>query len=221
MSISHERSWPRVRRLILGLLLLTLSACGLSDYEALMQKSQERAEHFRDEQKYLDKPVAIPTEKDKDDHEVPIADVFFRPPKGIDSTAQPQPRYNLLWEYRPGPRGSEFALVQMAFAEGDADFAKKVVGSYSNMSQVPTPERKPPWPFDSWEFNGSQYGYSINIYKGGVKQIAVVYTFGKDKRDALRKAIDLSLESLTEKTGAARQRYNQKSPWILEKPPGS
>ncbi len=220
MSISPKQRWSRTRRLVLGLLLLAVPACGLSDYEALMQKTQERVERFQDEQKYLDAPVSIPTEKDKEDHEVPLANVFFRPPKGINSKPEPQPRNGLMWKYLPGKR-SDFVVVEMAFADSDSEFANKVVNSYSGLSRVSTPERQPPLPFESWDYKDSQYGYSINIYKGGAKQIAVVFIFPWDRRDNLRKTMDLSLGSLTEKVSAARQRYNQKSPWILEKQSGS
>ena len=215
MSTSPDRRLSRARRLALGLLLLALPACGLSDYEALMQKTQENAERFRDEQKYLDAPVTIPTEKDKDDNEVRLANVFFRPPKGISTNPEPQPRNGLMWRYLS--RKSEFALVEMAFGEGDKEFADKVMSCYPGLSYISAPERQPPLPFDSWDYNDSQFGYSINIYKGGAKKIAVVYIFRKEKRDALRKAIDLSLQTLTEKESAARQRYNQKSPWKLVK----
>jgi hypothetical protein len=215
MSTSSERRWSRVRRFALGLLLLALPACGLSDYEALMLKTQENAERFRDEQKYLDAPITIPTEKDKDDNEVRLANVFFRPPKGISTKPESQPRNGLMWRYLP--RKSEFALVEMAFADDDKDFADKVMSCYPGLSFVSTPERQPPLPFDSWDYKDGQFGYSINIYKGGAKKIAVVYIFRKDKRDALRRAIDLSLQSLTDKESAARQRYNQKSPWKVVK----
>ncbi len=149
---------PRALRLSLALLLLTLPACGLSDYEALMQKAQERAEHFREEQKYLDAQVGIPSEKDKDGHDVAIVDVFFRPPKGINSEPPEKPN-NLMWKYSPRPRGSDFAYVELAFAEDDPDFPRKVMGNYPGLTQVSNPERKQPWPFDSWEFNGSRLGY--------------------------------------------------------------
>jgi hypothetical protein len=197
------------------LLLLSLPACGLSEYEGLMQKAQERADRFRDEQKYLDAPMTFPTEKDKEGHDVPLATVFFRPPKGIESKPSEKPRNNIMWQYLARPRGSEFAYVEMAFDDGEENFVNKVVGSYQRREGVPAPERKQPWPFDSWEYNDEPYGYSINIYKGGTKKIAIVYLFRKDKRDALRKAIDLSLQTLTD--NAARHRFNQKSPWKLEK----
>ncbi len=146
--------------------------------------------------------------------------MFFRPPKGINSKPEPQPRNGLMWKYLPGKR-SDFVVVEMAFADSDSEFANKVVNSYSGLSRVSTPERQPPLPFESWDYKDSQYGYSINIYKGGAKQIAVVFIFPWDRRDNLRKTMDLSLGSLTEKVSAARQRYNQKSPWILEKQSGS
>lgn len=214
MRTLPKRSGPRCRRLLLGLLSLTFSACGLNEYEGHMRKAQESWQHFDDENKFLDNPVNFPTEKNKDGHEIPLSDVFFRPPKGIDTEPQPNPRNNLMWTYLPGLKGSAFARVDMAFEKDDKDFVSNVVRNYRTNEQVPAPEHKPPWPFDSWEYNDRQYGYSINIYKGSDKKVAVVYLFVKEKRSSLRKSIELSLESMADKS--ARQRYNQKSPWKLE-----
>ncbi|MGH7221793.1 MAG: hypothetical protein ACRELF_01040, partial [Gemmataceae bacterium] len=50
----------RLRRLGLGLLLLVIFGCGLSDYEALMLKSQKNEERFREQEKYLDGPLLMP-----------------------------------------------------------------------------------------------------------------------------------------------------------------
>lgn len=214
MTTLPNRSGSACRRPLFGLLLLSLSGCSLSEYEGQMHKAQENWQHYDQENKFLDKAVIFPTVKDKDGHDVPIADEFFRPPKGIDATPEKQPRNGLMWEYRPGPKGSAFARVDLAFEQGDKDFVSRVASCYSRREQVPTPERKPPLPFDSWEYNDTPYSCSINIYKGGAQKVAVVFLFVKEKRESLRKSIELSLQSMADKT--ARQRYKQKSPWKLE-----
>jgi hypothetical protein len=224
MSTSADQCYSRVRRLGLGLLLLALPACGLSEYEGLMrEKAQKNEEHFRNEQKYLDEPVQIPTEKNKEGKDVPLANVFFRPPKGIRAKPESEPRDNLLWGYPAVPKsGGDFTYVEMAFATDNKDFTTEVLQKYQAVENLPTPQRDPPLPFDTWEFNDAQYGYSINVLKGGGRtQVAVVYWFGKGRHNALRTAMDLSLESLAvdQQAVMARQKYSQKSPWQLKPTP--
>ena len=226
-SISLDLPWTRVRRLGLALLLLAVPACGLSDYEAKMRDAQERKDRFDEEEKYLDVPVQIPTQKNKDDRDEPVANVFFRPPKGIEPKPQAQPRNSLnLWRYARVSRNSDFFWFEMAFAsDEDKDFANTVANTYTTADQatrgtreIVTPEQKTTMSFDFWEFSSGQSGYSINVLKGGRKPIAIVYCYNKARPDIVRKAIELSLQSLgiDQKANAGRQRYNQKSPWRLE-----
>ncbi|HEY7309290.1 MAG TPA: hypothetical protein VH643_08045 [Gemmataceae bacterium] len=203
------------RRLGFGLLLLALPACGLSDYEAKTLETQQRAERFDKEQKYLDEPVQMPTTPDKDGKEVKVADVFFRPPKGIG----PKPAHlgNQLWRYaRTGK--SDFVRVEMAFATEAKDFAQDVMRNYQAAENFQAPQHES---FDTWEFNDADNGYSVNVHKGGRTQVAIVYVFARGQRDNLRTAMDLSLQSLAvdQKAAAARQKYGDKSPWRLKPAP--
>jgi hypothetical protein len=206
--------------------LLTLPACGLSDYEALMRETQEREERFRIEQKYLDEPVQMPMQKDKEGHDKPVANVFFRPPKGIAAKPDAAPIIeDMLWSYRARAKGGDFASVEMAFKTTEnmelKDFIDKVFYNYPREEEPKSPKRELPLPFDTWEFDGAQYGYSINVLKGSRTPLAIVFVFGKGRRDALRTAMDLSLQSLAvdQQVFAARQKYNQKSPWRLKSKP--
>ncbi len=222
-SASTHLLLTRLRRLGLLLLLASVPACGLSDYEARMSETQKRADRFREESKSLDEPVKIPTAKDNEGKETPLAKAFFQPPKGIEARPQPEPRNNLLWKYKPKKSGSYFTYVEMAFAaEQDKDFASKVVNSYQSEQPLPTPQRTPPLPFDSWEFNDRDLGYSVNVSQKGKTKIAIVYVFRKGMREQVGRTIELSLRSLAvdQQVGAARERYNQKSPWQLGAPSG-
>lgn len=229
--ISTSLSSPsvRVRRFSLALLLLAVPACGLSDYEALMREAQERKERFDEEQTYLDAPVQIPKQKNKDGKEEPVAKLFFRPPKGIEAKPQSQPRNNLnIWRYARSKGGSDFAYVELALAEDAKDFGSTVVGSYTTEDQaihrrqsVAHPELETSMLFDVWESKSGQQGYSINVLQGKGKPLAVIYHYNKGRSENVRKAIELSLQSLAidQKAGAARGRYNQKSPWKLQSEP--
>jgi hypothetical protein len=214
----------------LALLLLGVPACGLSDYETLMDQAQKRADQFQDEKKYLDEPVKIPTKKEKEnDFELPIAEVFFRPPKGIRPAFDPTPRSDLLWRYPAQKNNAECTLVELAFGAGKKDFAADVVRYFQPTEQVrPRAQqynvvgREAPLVFDVWEFDIGQEAYSINILRDPVCPVAVVYVYNKARRDNVRKAIDLSLQSLAvaSQVRAARQRYDRQSPWKLQATPG-
>jgi len=216
------------------LLLLAVPACGLSDYEALMRDAQEREKRFHDEQKYLDKPVTMPTrkvkkDKDKEEREKPVGNVFFRPPRGIDSNAKSEPRDNLIWQYPARSNGNDFIWVALAFGDDEKDFADKVVKSYQpeppnpSSLQLTPPGQETPMLFDTWDFSSGDYGYSINVLRGS-RPIAVVYIYNKVRYETVRKAIEISLQSLAvdpQQVGAARQRYNRPTPWKLEGKSGS
>lgn len=208
-----DRAWFRVRWLGLAVSLLMLPACGLRDYEDLMRKTQERDQRFREESKYLDEPVKIPTRKEKD-LDVPVAQVFFRPPKGIQPSFQTEQIDSLLWRYLA--RAGNFSRVEMAFDEGNKEFTEKVLRNYKTPEQLQPLERDPSLPFDVWEYADAQNIYSIDVLKSNQAQVAIVFVFARSRRDNVRKAMEMSLESLAvgPKSGQARQNYARKSPWL-------
>jgi hypothetical protein len=227
LSTSPHLPSTQVRRLALGMLLLAVPACGLSDYEARMSESQKREERFRLEQKYLGEPVQMPTHKNQEDREEPVANVFFRPPKGIEPKPKPGPRDN-LWQYRARSAGNDFTGVDMEFAGDEKDFVDKVVSNYGPPEQasrssreITPPGQDTPMVFDTWEFGSGPIGYSVNILRSSGKPIAIVYIYNKTRLDSVREAIKVSLQSLAidQQVGATRQRYNQKSPWQLRSTP--
>jgi hypothetical protein len=209
-------------------LLLAVPACGLSDYEALMLKSQENEKRFREEEAYLGGPVQMPTQKNDKGEEQTVANIFIRLPKGVDTKPRPEPRENLMWQYLPRG-GSNFEAVELAFGGEDKDFSQQVVGLYHSEGQftqstrqiVPAGQQNP-ISFDTWEFSTGQNGYSINVTQNRTKPVAIVYIYNKARIETVKKTIELSLQSLAVDTqvGPARQRYNKKSPWEL-KPTGA
>jgi hypothetical protein len=217
----------RVRRLGLGLLLLAVPACGLSDYEVLMREAQEREKSFREEQKYLGKAVQIPTQKDEKGNDLPVASVYFRPPKGINP-AKPKEQRGEMWPY-PADASSDFNSVEIAFAPSDykdadySNFAARVLNSYPGAGQsgssvqITPPWQTTPMTFERWEAGNS----SINILRGSPKTIAIV--FNCKRKENARTAINLSLQSLgvDQKAAPARQHYERTSAWKLQAQPGS
>jgi hypothetical protein len=205
-----------IRRLVLLLGLLAVPACGLSDYEKLMDEAQKRGERFRDEKVYLDEPVKIPTRKDKDDKEEPLASAFFRPPKGIQSSGK-EDANKLFWNYYRSGSGGEFARVDLAFAADNNTFLEDVERVYPRKQAV-TPQWTTPLPFDSWEYDEGPYTYSVNVAREGGTKVAIVFIMAKGRAGNLRKVMELSLQSLAVGPAAvaAQRRYNEKSPWKLE-----
>ncbi len=210
-----------VRRLPLALCLSMVPACGLSEYEKRMEGTQKREERFREENKFLDEPATIPTQKNKEGQEVPAADVFFRPPKGTQSSGEVEGN-KLFWRYRPSGSGGAFPVVALAFASDNSTFLEEVQRVYPRSAKAWTPQRTTPLPFDSWEYDEDPYTYSVNVAQSEPK-VAVVFIFGKGRANELRKIMDLSLQSLAvgSESGAAQRRYRQKSPWKLENKPSS
>jgi hypothetical protein len=223
MPKAPDRLLIRLRHLGVGLLLLALPACGLSEYENLMRQAQERDERFREEQQYLAEPVKTPKRKDKEGHDVAVANLFFRPPKGIQSIGTAAPGSTLLWDF-PSRSGSGFAQLQMAFAEDSKEFATEVLGNYQVAGAVQqrvrqlNPPGRDPVIFDTWEFDGTQYGYSVNIPRGSPTPTAVIYLFARGRHNDLKKPIELSLESLAfgRQASKARENYARSSPWQLQ-----
>ena len=224
----------RLRRFALAFLWLAVPACGLSDYETLMREAQERKDRFDEEQTYLDAPVQIAKQKNKDGKDEPVANVFFRPPKGILPKPESQARTGSnTWRYARGKGGSDFVYVDLAFLEDASDVAGAVVSTYTTADQaarrsqtITPPDQETPMRFDIWESNSGQTGYSINVLvqQGGqklLKPVAVIYHYNKGRTQNVRKAIELSLQSLAvdSRAGVARMRYNQRSPWKLEAEP--
>jgi hypothetical protein len=209
-------------------LVLGLAGCGLSDYEKLMVEAQKRAQRFDEETRSLGEPISVPKRSEKG-QEVPLANVFFRPPKGISKNPEGTPRGELLYSYMPVPGGAarDFTRVEMAFASDSKDFANDVTRNFqateavTPRTQQVQPPGRPPLTFQVLEFDDPQFSYSVNIYQRNQTQVAIVFQLVKGRREAARKVIDLSLSSLAvdDEAGLARQEYNRGSPWKLKAAP--
>lgn len=208
--------WGNCHRLLFAAVLLAVPACGLSDYEKLMDETQKREQRFREGKTYLDEPVNIPTRKDEEGHDVALANAFFRPPKGIQSSGEEEPN-KLFWRYARRKTGGDFLLLELAFASDNNTFLDDVMRVYPRKAQSWTPQWTTPLAFDSWEYDEEQYTYSVNVSQTAPKA-AIVFIVGKGRAANLHKVMQLSLQSLAVGPDAvkARQRYTQKSPWRLE-----
>lgn len=221
----------RVRRWrwLAGLIFLALPACGLQEYETLMSEAQKREKFFLDGEKYLADPIKTPTHKvpDKDgkEKEETVANLFFRPPKGIPPQWQGEPIKDLLWRYPTKQTDSGFAYVELGLAKNSKTFATDVLGNYSadvqttpRVQEFRPPGYKTPLVFDTWEFEGGGRAYSVNVLRSSQTQVAIVFVYHREQSGTVRPVIERSLQSLAvdQELGAALQSYSHKSPWQLK-----
>ena len=88
-----------LRTLLGASLLLAGSGCGLDHYEQQMESEQKRVKYLDDENQNLEGgSLKLPEKKGEDKEAVPGNNFFFRPPKGISTTPEPQP-LGLLYRY--------------------------------------------------------------------------------------------------------------------------
>src|SRR5258707_15411387 len=93
----YRACWP-------GLLLMLVSGCGVGAYESKMLEAQARMKRFEEESALLDPaPLVIPQVEKKDGGKVPIANIYLRPPRGVNSEAAnaADPRLRLFYTYDP------------------------------------------------------------------------------------------------------------------------
>ena len=82
----HINFWLRLLSCLA--IVALVSGCGIAAYEAKMFNEQERLKYFDKEEDYLTGPVDRPRDppkKDPNSKEPDLADIFFRPPKGIST----------------------------------------------------------------------------------------------------------------------------------------
>src|SRR5262249_7527406 len=154
------------------LLLAPALGCGLDAYEAKMLDAQRRLARFEEESKHLGEPLAIPVDEGKTPP-APLADVFLRPPKSVQSQPKQEKRNDLLYVY-PRAAGGPVTGVELAFGAGEKEFAKRVLDQFDG--------DKPAWQkrqfrgpgresvvFDAAEWDGERASYAAYVWEGDEK----------------------------------------------------
>jgi hypothetical protein len=214
----------RIRACWPGLLLLLVSGCGVGAYESKMLDAQARVKRFEEESTLLEKdPLVIPQvekkEDGKDPVKVPIANVYLRPPLGINSKAvnETDPRNGLLFTYDPRQPKAAGPVTRVELALGDQkEFVAEVLRTFGAPDK---PAFRPrPFPgatpesvttFETLELDDGTYVYSINIWRGQRIQAAVVYWMGREQRGLAAKAVEVSLGTFAVDEEADRRRALQ------------
>ena len=154
-----------------GLLLLAVPACGLSDYKARMldgagtRKTLSRTGgisgpaggHAHEEGQ-----VASGQEK----ADVPVADVFFRPPKGIGAKPNPQQRSSPCGRILPVNATAILRTSKWLSRRTRRTSPTEVLKRYIDAGipkqlpprQIPRPGQEPPLTFDRWEYSSGPIG---------------------------------------------------------------
>jgi hypothetical protein len=209
-----------------------LTGCGLSDYEANMASEQARVHRLDEENKYLDDPVEWPARKEGDkkdtgkkDVDKNYVEVFFRPPRGISRKPNAK-QHGTLYVFPRSDNGS-LLEIEIGTAVTTGDFGNDVrrlfvpAGKEApwNDTEKSVPGRIEPLAFRTTTFDEAGATYSINIYKKGNMQVAVVYHLDKGKSSDTTTKMELSLESLAIDAEAAQERrrfglYHTKAPGI-------
>jgi hypothetical protein len=183
--------------------------CGLADYEQQMVSVQARQQHIEEEARLLDgSPLRMPVREDKNGTKAAVADLFLRPPAGIGNvpTNEADPRGGLLYSYLPRQGKMVSAFARVEFAVGDLknkDFAGDVLKTFTATSKPTSRQHKLhapgrlPHSFETFEFQDEQFFYSVNVMRGSYRQVAIVFwVTPPDKKEASKRAIQVSLESL-------------------------
>jgi hypothetical protein len=197
-----------------------------------MLDAQKRAQRLEEEARNLDEPLTIPTKKEKVgeiEQEVPMAEVFLRPPRGIGPTPDKTPANGLLYRYIPrqaapstpgvAPTARPIAdvlAVGLAFGNNRADFTNEVVNSLKPVGQVTKNQREVRHPdsprasvLDALEFDDARHSYAVFVGQSGSTQVAIVYQIAKGRRGNVSTPLTFSLESLAIgfDSAQARQAY--------------
>jgi hypothetical protein len=192
-------------------LALLAAGCGLADYEAKMREADARVQRFDEENKALDEPLTIPTVKEKEtNRDVPLADLFLRPPKGIAKNGKWSEGSSPPLYYYPAASAGVCTDVYLIFgdAKQDRDKFRGQVEALLHAPQPPpawqprsyTPPGRPPRTFDVAEFAApanppTAPAVYVAAIDGGGSGVAVVFRMEQAKRKDADAAVTLSLES--------------------------
>jgi len=181
-----------MRRAVLALLLIAaVGGCGLEDYEKRMTQARERLKKQEQEDKDLGMPIQLPTKPAaKGKLPEPLARLFLRVPRGLQTQPAKAARNGMLYVYSPPTAAANpaapFLEVVLAFGDlGDKTFIDKVLTALPQSSlpvkkqvQIGEPGQKQ-LPLERATFDSGTLAYSVNFWRGKDVQVAVGYAWVK------------------------------------------
>jgi hypothetical protein len=225
---------PQIRLGLLGVGFLLLgSGCGLDHYEHQMESEQKRVKYLDDENRNLEgSALKLPEKKGEDKEAVQSNDFFFRPPKGISTTPEPQ-ALGLLYRYpstNPNDNIQDLLVAVVKTKESTDKFRQDILQNLRGLglsaagpvksrdAGVPTGH---PVHYDFYELQGgpNQPGGSVHFYREyiegeGAYQVAVAFRGTPSSPAGIPNdspLIDLTLGSLR-LDGAAQAQYKRFRP---------
>jgi hypothetical protein len=209
-----------------------------------MEAEQKRVKHFDEENQSLENPLKLPEKKGTDKEAVQEKDFFFRPPKGISTTPDPQP-IGILFRYpSTNPNANlqdniqELLVAVVKTKEGTDNFRQSVLqalrSSFGLGATGPMKSRDAGGAatghtvhYDFYELQGApnQPGGLVYFYRGeyvageGAYQVALAFraTTSQPVIQADSPVMELSLASL--RVGnAAEVQYSRFKP-LPQSPP--
>jgi hypothetical protein len=180
-----------------------------------MQEADARASRFDDETRLLDGPLTIPTRRENN-YDAPLANLFFRPPKGITKAPDKAPAGDIEYRY---PRTGKGVCSDVYLAFGAADDPQALEQKVEAWLHVPPPEKgwnakvfdppgRKPLTFEEADFSDPQ-SPQLMVYHAAVhgpSGVAVVFRLERAGWEAAREALRLSLESFAVGPEAQRLR---------------
>jgi hypothetical protein len=130
---------------------------------------------------------------------------YLRLPRGIRSTPELDPRYELAYRYPRTGQTTGVAEVYLAFGtDPQATFVDKVArvfprnadGMTAKPVDISVPERAEPLHFDMREFSDGATNWLVYAHTEGNSTVAIVYRVTKAQKAAADSVIDLSLSTL-------------------------
>jgi hypothetical protein len=220
----------KLRWLATALGLVLLSGCGLSEYEKKMLQAQVRVQQFDEENRLLGDPLVIPTRTDAATKgQVPVANVFLRPPKGIQDKPGAPRGGGLPYRYLAAvPKDALCTAVEMDFGKPRIDLGSRaVVAGWFPTVRVPELQQQE---IAGRSFLVAEFDYDLRnnescaVYvtpaEPGQTQVAIVYWLSSKQKEQARSVLALSLKSLAldVEAGLRRAGYAQRTPWPANKP---
>jgi hypothetical protein len=220
-------------RTLLGVsLLLAGSGCGLEHYEQQIESEQKRVKYLDDENQNLEgSSLKLPEKKGEDKEAVASNDFFFRPPKGISPTPDPQP-LGLLYRY-PSTNSNgnvqDLLVAVIKTKEGTDKFRQDILQNLRSLGLSAAGAAKSrdagalagyPVHYDFYELQGgpNQPGGAVYFYREyiegeGAYQVALAFRAAASSPAALSDSplMELTLGSLR-MGGAAQTQYKRFRP---------
>lgn len=212
--------------ILAALAAVTAAGCGLGEYEQNIEKQEKRIAYIDQENRYLGPPVEWPPPPPPEAKpKTGLPPVFFRPPRGMLTKADPTPLGTVMYRFGPKPQPPNFGGAKKKDEEvlgflavfvgvkeasvSEKDFKNDAlqpfgVGDQPAKAVFYQPPGREQMAFDQWAVNAEgNSAYYVYLYRGGSPAVVAFQTppvpndpSREGKLQALFKAMEYSIQSL-------------------------